>query len=129
MLLQSPRDLHYPITITKLLKQPNDNVERFAPLFSYSYKTTVTEGNRFGDEFQVEKVFPTNFESSVNGVLKSWSIDAGAVISLPGSVCTVPSGALMPLLTPNSASTSPRLRSRAPMACNLVACASIVDKI
>ncbi|KAL8870886.1 MAG: hypothetical protein Q9174_003172 [Haloplaca sp. 1 TL-2023] len=85
MQLQSPRGLHYPITVTKLLKEPNDNVERFAPLFSYSYKTTVTEGNKFGDEFQVEKIFPTNFESSVNGMLKKWSIQAGAVITHQGA--------------------------------------------
>ncbi|KAL8973260.1 MAG: hypothetical protein Q9183_000060 [Haloplaca sp. 2 TL-2023] len=84
MQLQSPRGLHYPITVTKLLKEPNDNVERFAPLFSYSYKTTVTEGNKFGDEFQVEKIFPTNFESSVNGMLQKWSIQAGAVIAHQG---------------------------------------------
>ncbi|KAL8912257.1 MAG: hypothetical protein Q9171_002712 [Xanthocarpia ochracea] len=84
MQLQLPRDLHYPITVTELLKQPNDNVERFAPLFSYSYTTTVTEGNKFGDEFQVEKAFPTKFESSVDGVLKSWSIHPGTIISQPG---------------------------------------------
>ncbi|KAL8944807.1 MAG: hypothetical protein Q9216_000229 [Gyalolechia sp. 2 TL-2023] len=84
MQLQLPRGLHYPITITELLKQPNDNVERFAPLFSYSYKTTVTEGNKFGDEFQVEKDFPTKFESSVGGKLKAWSIHVGNVISRPG---------------------------------------------
>ncbi|KAL8834177.1 MAG: hypothetical protein Q9170_003878 [Blastenia crenularia] len=84
MQLQLPRGLHYPITITELLKQPDDNVERFAPLFSYSFKTTVTEGNKFGDEFQVEKDFPTKFESSVGGKLKSWSINVGDLISQPG---------------------------------------------
>ncbi|KAL8705530.1 MAG: hypothetical protein Q9201_001347 [Fulgogasparrea decipioides] len=84
MQLQLPRDLHYPITITELLKQPNDHVERFAPLFSYSYKTTVTEGNKYGDEIQVEKAFPTNFESSVEGLLKSWSIAPGTLIAQPG---------------------------------------------
>ncbi|KAL8925173.1 MAG: hypothetical protein Q9208_003678 [Pyrenodesmia sp. 3 TL-2023] len=84
MQLQLPWGLHYPITITELLKQPDDKVERFAPLFSYSYKTTVTEGNKYGDEFQVEKTFPTKFESSFDGTLKRWSIDVGHVISQPG---------------------------------------------
>lgn len=90
MQLQLPRGLHYPITITELLKQPDDKVERFAPLFSYSYKTTVTEGNKFGEEFQVEKDFPTKFESSVDGTLKSWSINVGDVISQPGYVAATP---------------------------------------
>ncbi|KAI4279388.1 MAG: hypothetical protein LQ337_000311 [Flavoplaca oasis] len=85
MQLHLPRDLHYPITVTELLKQPNDNVERFAPLFSYSYTTTVIEGNKFGDEFQVEKAFPTKFESSVDGVLKAWAVGPGTIISQPGS--------------------------------------------
>ncbi|KAI4260867.1 MAG: hypothetical protein LQ352_000022 [Teloschistes flavicans] len=84
MQLQLPRDLKYPITVTELLKQPNDHVERFAPLFSYSYKTTVTEGNKYGDENQVEKSFPTKFESRFDGVVKSWSVTPGVLITQPG---------------------------------------------
>lgn len=84
MHMQLPTNLHYPITVTELLKQPNDNVERFAPLFSYSYKTTVTEGDDLGNEHQVEKSFPARFESSVDGVLKKWNIKEGAVITQGG---------------------------------------------
>ncbi|SLM41201.1 rna polymerase ii ctd phosphatase [Lasallia pustulata] len=84
MLLRLPRTLHYPITVTELLKQPNDNVERFAPLFNYSYKTTVTEGDNLGNEYQVEKTFPTRFESTVEGILKQWRIEKGAVITQSG---------------------------------------------
>ncbi|KAI9656714.1 MAG: RNA polymerase II [Trizodia sp. TS-e1964] len=80
MRLQLPDSLHYPITVTELLKQPNDKVDRFAPLFSYYYKTTVTEGNRFGDEIQVEKTFPSRFESPIDGVLIRWQIQKGSVI-------------------------------------------------
>ncbi len=81
MLLRLPADLHYPITVTDLLKQPNDNVQRFAPLFSYFYKTTVTEGDDLGNENQVEKTFPTRFESNVEGKLVRWHIRKGAVIT------------------------------------------------
>ncbi|KAI9827623.1 MAG: hypothetical protein M1819_006912 [Sarea resinae] len=81
MLLRSPPSLHYPITVTELLKQPNDNVERFAPLFSYYYKTTVTEGNRFGDEYQIEKTYPSKFLSDHLGVLREWKVSKGTVIS------------------------------------------------
>lgn len=86
MLLRSPKDLHYPITVTELLKQPNDDVERFAPLFSYFYTSTVTEGNRYGEEFQVEKSFPTRFESETDGKLQEWKIHAGTVIAKSGYV-------------------------------------------
>jgi RNA polymerase II subunit A-like phosphatase len=83
MLLRFPASLHYPITVTELLKQPNDNVERFAPLFSYFYKTTVTEGDDLGNEVQVEKTFPTRFESTVEGTLVRWKIQKGAVVTNP----------------------------------------------
>ena len=84
MQLRLPPTLHYPITVTELLRQPNDNVERFAPLFSYFYKTLVTEGDDLGNEHQVEKTFPTRFESNVDGILREWKIERGAVIARPG---------------------------------------------
>ena len=84
MHLRLPASLHYPITVTELLKQPNDDVESFAPLFSYFYKTSVTEGDELGNEFQVEKTFPARFESNVEGTLKKWKIVEGAVIAKPG---------------------------------------------
>ncbi|KZF21883.1 hypothetical protein L228DRAFT_239815 [Xylona heveae TC161] len=81
MLLRSPNSLHYPITVTELHKQPGDDVERFAPLFSYYYKTTVTEGNRFGEEFQVERTYPSKYLSDHVGTLKEWRIQKGTVIT------------------------------------------------
>jgi len=83
MLLRLPRSLHYPITVTELLKRPSDNVNRDEPLFAYIYKTIVTEGSRDGSDTQVEKTFPTRFESSTEGELKSWMIAAGDVIAQP----------------------------------------------
>lgn len=83
MLLRLPTSLHYPITVTELLKQPTDNVERFAPLFSYVYETKVTEGDNLGNTWDAWKKFPTRFESSVEGVLINWKIDEGAIISKP----------------------------------------------
>ena len=82
--MKLPDSLHYPITVTELLKQPDDNVDRFAPLFSYFYKTTVTGGrDDRGEEFQIQKSFPSTFESTVEGVLKEWKIKAGDVYNGP----------------------------------------------
>ena len=81
MQLRLPASLHYPITVTDLLKEPNDNVERFEPLFDYFYKTTVTEGDDLGNERQVEKSFPARYESSIDGKLLAWKIQKGAVIT------------------------------------------------
>ena len=101
MLLRLPTSLHYPITVTELLKQPKDNVERFAPLFSYVYETPVTEGDSLGNIWQSLKQFPTRFESSVEGVLINWKIDEGAVISKPKYAvyhpCQADSAVLIPI--------------------------------
>ena len=84
MLLRTPNNLHYPITVTELLKQPSDHVEKTAPLFAYYFKTTVTEGDNLGNEYRIQKTFPTRFESSVEGTLKKWNIEQGTVIARPG---------------------------------------------
>ena len=84
MLLKSPRGLHYPITVTELLKNVGDNVGKSVPLFAYSYKTTVTEGDKLGNEHQVQKTFPARFESSVEGAIQQWLTQEGATISQPG---------------------------------------------
>ena len=86
MHLRLPHTLHYPITVTELLKQPNDNVDKFTPLFAYFYKTRVTEGDELGNVFEVDKTFPTRFESNVEGTFKRWKIVAGAVITHAGYV-------------------------------------------
>lgn len=80
MLIRTPASLHYPITVTELLKHPNDEVERFQPLFSYVYKTVVSEGNEYGEEQQVEKTFPARFESETDGVVLRWRIGKGDVL-------------------------------------------------
>lgn len=99
MLLRLPASLHYPITVTELLKQPNDNVERFAPLFSYVYETKVTEGDSLGNRWQTLKKYPTRFESSVEGLFIKWKIDEGAVISKPKYVLYHPCPAGITILT------------------------------
>ena len=84
MLLTSPKNLHYPITVTQLLQKPGDSVERFAPLFSYFYKSLVTEGNKDGEKKDVEWTFPQRFESETEGQLVTWKIQEGEVIAAAG---------------------------------------------
>ncbi|MCJ1285032.1 Carboxy-terminal domain (CTD) phosphatase [Xylographa opegraphella] len=86
MHLRLPHNLHYPITVTDLLKQPNDNVDKFTPLFTYFYKTRVTESDELNNVFEVDKTFPTRFESNVEGTFKRWKIAEGAVITHGGEV-------------------------------------------
>ena len=83
MLLRLPRGLHYPITITKVLKEAGSNVAKYEPLFLYTYETTVREGSRDGDDKYVRKSFPAKFESSLEGQLKFWNVRKGNVIDRP----------------------------------------------
>lgn len=108
MLLRLPTSLHYPITVTELLKQPRDDVERFAPLFSYTYRTLVTEGDDLGNESRVLKTFPTKFESNVEGTLTAWKIKEGAIISTPKWVLHHPPCKAFTVLTPCAVYLLPR---------------------
>ncbi|KAI9822129.1 MAG: Carboxy-terminal domain (CTD) phosphatase [Thelocarpon impressellum] len=81
MRLRLPSSLHYPITVTELLKRGRDHVDKGQPLFAYYYKTPVTEGNRFGEEHEVLRTYPSRYESPVEGVLKAWMIEPGTVIA------------------------------------------------
>lgn len=86
MQLKSQKNLHYPISVTELLKASGDQVSRGDPLFSYFYKSTVTEGNKYGEEFEVEKTFPARFESETDGTITRWNIEAGTIIEKPAYV-------------------------------------------
>lgn len=83
MLLRLPTSLHYPITVTQLLKSPGDTVERDEALFWYFYHTGVEEGDGLGNRVQVKRKFPTRFESPTDGEVVEWKIAKGDVIEGP----------------------------------------------
>ncbi|ERF72457.1 hypothetical protein EPUS_07914 [Endocarpon pusillum Z07020] len=89
MLLRLPRGLHYPITITKVLKEAGSDVGKYEPLFLYTYETTVREGSRDGDDKYVRKSFPAKFESGVEGKLKFWNVWEGNVLDRPVDVAEI----------------------------------------
>lgn len=86
MQIRAPHSLHYPITVLELLRRQGDSIERKAALFSYTYRSTVTEENRYGEEQKVEKTFPAEFQSESEGKLVAWRIRAGEVIEKAGYV-------------------------------------------
>ncbi|KAL3435766.1 hypothetical protein BDV09DRAFT_65619 [Aspergillus tetrazonus] len=89
MLLRLPPSLHYPITVTSLLKQPGDEVERDEAIFWYAYQTIVTEGDGWGNKVDVKRTFPTRFESTVDGNIVQWKISKGDVIDGPVDVVEI----------------------------------------
>lgn len=83
MLLRLPPSLHYPVTVTSLLKRPGEVVERDEAIFWYIYHTTVEEGDGLGNKVEVQRKFPTRFESTVDGEIVQWKIAKGDVIEGP----------------------------------------------
>ena len=83
MLIRTSKQ-HYPITVTKLLVQPGEDIKRFQPIFKYSYTSKVTEGDKYGDTVEVEKTWPEDFKSEVDGKIEKWHIKVGDVITRPG---------------------------------------------
>jgi RNA polymerase II subunit A-like phosphatase len=85
MRITTPENLHYPITVTRLLRAPQDQIDYNAPLFTYHYKTKVLEGDEETRENKlVDRIMPSTFESSAEGTLTEWHISTGRVISRPG---------------------------------------------
>ncbi|CEJ56427.1 hypothetical protein PMG11_02635 [Penicillium brasilianum] len=89
MQLRLPPSLHYPITVTSLLKKEGDTVERDEAIFWYIYQTTVEEGDGLGNQVMVKRKFPTRFESTVDGTVVKWNIAKGDVIDEPVDVVEV----------------------------------------
>ena len=85
MRLITPNSLHYPITVTKLLRARRDQVERNAPLFDYHFTSSVIEGSEDDKEGQsVQRTYYSTFESYAEGSLVQWMIEEGKVITRPG---------------------------------------------
>jgi RNA polymerase II subunit A-like phosphatase len=61
MRITTPENLHYPITVTRLLRAPQDQIDYNAPLFTYQYKTKVLEGDEETRENKlVDRIMPSN---------------------------------------------------------------------
>lgn len=74
--------LRYPITITKLYKEPNQPIKKKEPLFQYSFKWTRTVGDIIrGETWEKEETTYADWSSPSDGELKSWKIQIGQEIS------------------------------------------------
>ncbi|KAI5806303.1 hypothetical protein EDC01DRAFT_639501 [Geopyxis carbonaria] len=80
MIIKLPTSLRYPVTITKLLRHPDENVERHAPLLTYSYETTVTEYPEFGVEVRAKRELTEQFDAPVVGRMVRWMVAVGNVV-------------------------------------------------
>ncbi|KAF2232797.1 hypothetical protein EV356DRAFT_504789 [Viridothelium virens] len=84
MLIVSPSNLHYPITVTKLLAQPEDNVQRNDKLFTYEYAYQMLQQDENGDDYEVVKILDTDYQCEIKGKLTTWKIAVDDEIKGPG---------------------------------------------
>ncbi|OAQ67589.1 RNA polymerase II CTD phosphatase Fcp1 [Pochonia chlamydosporia 170] len=69
--------LHYPITITKLLKSPGDSIKKQETIIEYKF----TWRRKVSDDEWVDETTYTEYDSPAEGKLKEWRIKEGMVIN------------------------------------------------
>ena len=77
--------LRYPITITKLLKSPGDNITKQEHIIEYKF----TWRRKFGDDEWADETTYTEFDSPAEGTLKQWRVREGQVVSADMPCMTV----------------------------------------
>lgn len=76
--------MKYPWTVTEILKDKPDEVEKGTALFSYSVKQLAPEYDANGEESMVERILLLRFESATDGNVVHWKVRKGDVIDRPG---------------------------------------------
>ncbi|KEY74686.1 hypothetical protein S7711_05439 [Stachybotrys chartarum IBT 7711] len=77
--------LHYPITVTKLLKVPGDSVKKQENIFEYKFSWR----RQIDDETWSDETTYTEYDSPAEGVLKDWRIAEGMIINADMPCMTV----------------------------------------
>ncbi|KAG0647131.1 CTD phosphatase fcp1 [Hyphodiscus hymeniophilus] len=72
--------LSYPITISKLLKRPGEDINKQDAILEYSFKWMKMVGDPFGEEFEMEQTTYSTWDSPADGKISSWKIREGQVI-------------------------------------------------
>jgi RNA polymerase II subunit A-like phosphatase len=76
--------LHYPITVTKLLKSPGDSIRKQENIIEYKF----TWKRKVGED-SVDQTTYTEYDSPAEGILKEWRVKEGQVISADTPCMTV----------------------------------------
>lgn len=77
--------LHYPITITKLVKAPGDTIKKQENIIEYKFSWR----RRVNDDTWVDETTYTEYDSPAEGKLKEWRITEGQVIAADMPCMTV----------------------------------------
>lgn len=83
-------NLRYPITISRLVAKPGDDLKKGATAMEYSFKYTKEVGDiTTGDTWEEEQTSISSWGAPVEGKLKEWKIKPGQVITGDKPCCIV----------------------------------------
>ncbi|KAJ6261809.1 hypothetical protein Dda_2608 [Drechslerella dactyloides] len=85
MLLQLPPSTRFPVTITQIHFSQNAEVKKLQAIFTFSYKSLITEDNDDGEEIQRLTDIISKFETPVGGKIIRWMVGKGSVVSSPST--------------------------------------------
>ena len=74
------KKLKYPITITKLLKQPGEAFQKQDPIFQYTFTWFQEVGDPFAETWQEKQTTIADWDSPADGKLLNWRIREGMVV-------------------------------------------------
>lgn len=83
-------NLRYPITISRLVAKPGDDLKKGATAMEYSFKYTKEVGDiTTGDTWEEEQTSISSWGAPVEGKLREWKIKPGQVITGDKPCCIV----------------------------------------
>ncbi|KAM3072046.1 CTD phosphatase Fcp1 [Clarireedia jacksonii] len=82
-------NLKYPITITRLLKKPGDEISKQVSLLEYKFKWMRKVGDPLGDEWEEEQTSYGAWDSPAEGTISTWLIKEGQRIERDREVVEV----------------------------------------
>ncbi|KAK6349969.1 RNA polymerase II [Orbilia brochopaga] len=85
MLLQLPPSTRFPVTITQIHFAQNAEVKKLQAIFTFSYKSLITEDNEDGEEVRRLTDIISKFETPVGGKILRWMVGKGSVVSSPST--------------------------------------------
>ncbi|KAF3911654.1 hypothetical protein AA313_de0202315 [Arthrobotrys entomopaga] len=85
MLLTFPPSTRFPVTITQIHFAQHAEVKKLQAIFTYSYKSLITEDNEDGEEVQQVTDIISKFETPVGGKIVKWMVGKGSVVTSPST--------------------------------------------
>ncbi|KAI9641318.1 CTD phosphatase Fcp1 [Ciborinia camelliae] len=73
-------NLRYPITITKFLKQPGDQISKQVSLLEYKFKWKLMVGDPLGEQWEEEQTSFGEWDSPSEGTIDKWLVKEGMTI-------------------------------------------------